>query len=130
MANQIITKLVLGYEYTFSIPDPDFIPDLEDEVEDINFLSLSISQAQEAKGVLIKCDVSKGKGKFSLKKDGRFVGNTYLLSAEPGDPASVEFRTLTADEMELYKKDLPIKNWELHVEAQDQSTLEFSVVLI
>lgn len=123
MVNQRITKLVLGYEYTFSIPDPE-------EDENINSLDLSISQAQEAKGVLIKCDVLKGEGKFSLKKNGLPVGNTFSLRAEPGYPKSVEFRTLTSNEMEQYKKDLVVNDWELHVEAQDQSTLKFSVMLI
>src|SRR5262245_64536138 len=75
-----------------------------------NHLTVTLENPQ---GARVKCEVLSGTGEFSLYKNGRWVGNTYTLSTEPGFPKTIYLRTLTANEEyatqneTLSKKKLP-----------------------
>ena len=120
--------LSVGKERTYTLPQ-----------EDNDYLTLALENPQ---GARVRCEVLSGTGEFSLYKNGRWVGNTYILSTEPGYPTTVHLRTLTAKEESatkykmLKKVKIPKNKWELYVvtsnhgEAQDQAGLKFKVKLL
>jgi hypothetical protein len=120
--------LGVGKERTFTLP----------QEANVNYVTVAL---ENPRGARVKCEVLSGVGEFSLYKNGRWVGNTYTLSAEPGYPKTVHLRTLTAKEeyatenKTLTKGKLPKNKWELYVVAlnndksQDQAQFKFRVKL-
>jgi len=125
----MVNKLKQGSEHPINLQNKP-----EKEEEDYSL------ELGSPKGVLVRCEVEKGTGEFSLYKkskneDYRFVGATYTISTEPGHPTTIDFRTLTMEEERLKKAKSPKfkkprNKWSLYVVARGVGEHKFKVKLV